>query len=251
MIKIGLSPCFMYEDPSRAVFGPKCLTYTENDMIEYLARKNIMPVFLMDLPEDHLEQIFDELDGILFSGGSDVCPKSYNQDFLDEKKWPGDPVRDAFDFKLMDKSLKRKLPIYGICRGAQIINAYLGGTLYQDIATSFPSSLPHRDPDKYDHVNHAIKFSTGGILEEIYKGVKNPRVNSVHHQSIETLAPKLVLEAISPEDNIVEGFSYKDMDEQFILAVQWHPEFSHSLGDKVISPEPLMDYFLKKVESLK
>lgn len=251
MIKIGLTPCFMYEDPSRAVFGHKSLTYTENDMVKYMARKNVMPIFLMDLPDGHLNEIFDDLDGILFSGGTDVCPKSYHEKFLDESRWPGDPIRDAFDFKLLKLALDRKLPIYGICRGSQIINAYFGGTLHQDINSIHPDALNHRDADMYDNVHHGVELTPGGVLEKAYGKLNNEKVNSIHHQSVDKLADDMVVEAVCPEDGIIEGFSYKNMQEQFIMAVQWHPEFSHTLGDKIISPEPLMDYFVKEIESRK
>lgn len=250
MIKIGVSACFMYPDPSRLTFGPKTLSYLENDMARYLARHEVMPVLIPDLPEATLEKFLAELEGFVFQGGSDLAPQTYHEQPIDASRWPGDPQRDAYEFKILDFAKKQGLPVLGICRGCQLINAHHGGTLYQDLKTQKDNALQHRDAQEYDKVHHEIKWNQGSLLAQIYSGFPRPRVNSVHHQGIKDLGKGLAVEAISPEDGLVEAIRGLD-PKQFILAVQWHPEFSHTLGSQLVPPEPLYDYFLQEVKKVK
>lgn len=244
-----MTPCFFYKDPSRVVFGHKNLTYMENDMVNYLARLGVMPYLLPDLPDELLKQYLDEADGFVVQGGSDLSPESYGEEFLDKERWPGDKYRDDFELKVIDYAFKNKKPIYGICRGFQVLNAYFGGTLHQDINSEIKTNEVHRDADQYDHINHPIDVSDGGLLHKLYDGAKKLQVNSVHHQAVKKLGEGLVVDAVSSSDQIVEAFHYEG--DQCVFGVQWHPEFSPTLGDKVCDPTPLYDYFLKQVENSK
>lgn len=237
----------MYKDPSRVVFGHKNLTYMENDMVNYLARDGVMPYLLPDLSDKLLKPYLEEADGFVIQGGSDLSPESYGDEFLDKDRWPGDKYRDDFELKIIDYAFKNNKPIYGICRGFQVLNAYFGGKLYQDIQTQVKTDQVHRDPIEYDHVNHSIDLPNDSLLSTIYPGNKKLQVNSVHHQAIKTLGENLKVDAYSSSDQLIEAFHYDG--DQFVMAVQWHPEFSKSLGDKVCDPNPLYDYFLKQVEN--
>lgn len=107
MLKIGLSACFMYPDPTRVVFGHKSLTYMENDMARFVARDGVLPVLIPDLPAEQLHSILEQLDGIVFQGGADLCPETYGEPYLDKERWPGDKHRDCYELALADFFFKK------------------------------------------------------------------------------------------------------------------------------------------------
>lgn len=251
MIKIGVLSCFMYPDKQRNFFNPKTLCYFENDMANYLCRENVMPVLIPNLHESVLFDFLAQMDGFVLQGGSDLCPVSYGENYLDKEKWPGDEFRDRYELKILDFAIKNAKPVLGICRGAQLINVFFGGTLYQDLPTQYKTHLKHRDAVIYDQNYHSIEFISDQLLSQFYSNEDNLYVNSVHHQGIKTLGHDLVVEAISPEDQLIEAFSYKNLQDRFVLAVQWHPEFSHVLKDKVISAEPIYTCLLNAVNERK
>lgn len=246
MIHIGVSACFMYPDKTRLVFGHKTLAYLEQDMARYLSRKGVMPVLIPDLPQEELTEFLDEMDGLVFQGGSDIAPSTYQESPIENGRWPGDPFRDQYELKIMDYAFKKQKPIYAICRGFQLANVYFGGTLFQDIKTCTATTLEHRNADLYDHVYHDITCTENSLLKEIY-GKDTLSVNSVHHQGIKSMGKGLVVDALSTLDQLVEAFHYQNMQENYLLAVQWHPEFSHTIKDKVADPAPLYDHFLNAV----
>ena len=96
MIKLGITACFMYPDPSRLTFGHKTLAYLEHDMSRYLSKMGVMPILLPDLPWNELEQFLREVDGIVFQGGADVSPTSYGESAIENGRWPGDAYRDQY-----------------------------------------------------------------------------------------------------------------------------------------------------------
>jgi len=242
MKRLGLTPCFFYPDSSRPVFGPKSLTYMENDMVNYVARPDVMPILLPDVEDKLLNLYLAECDAFLLQGGSDMAPESYNEKPIQEGRWPGDRHRDLVEFKILDYAIKNKKPVFGICRGFQVINAYFGGTLHQDISSELDTDLNHRDAIEYDKVNHTVDLVKNGLMQKLYDGVNTLQVNSIHHQAIKKLAPDLVVDAKSSEDDIIEAFTHKSHSN--IFAVQWHPEFSKTLGNKLCDPAPLYNYFL-------
>jgi putative glutamine amidotransferase len=144
----------------------------------------------------------------------------------------------------MDYAVKNNKPILAICRGCQLMNVYFGGTLYQDTITQKPNSLQHRDAQVYDKVHHTIEFTKGKLLDRLYQGILTPRINSVHHQSIKDIGKNLEVLAICPEDGTIEAIGYTGSTEGKVVGVQWHPEFSHTLGDTVINAEKLWENFV-------
>lgn len=250
MLKIGLSACFMYPDPSRVVFGHKSLTYMENDMASYVAADGVLPVLIPDLPVDRLYPILDQLDGIVFQGGADLCPETYGEPYLDRDRWPGDKHRDQYELALADYFFKKELPILGICRGFQLLNVYFGGTLQQDIGTLLQTSTEHRNAQTYDRVHHRVDVLDGGWLARLYKK-KSLMVNSVHHQCVNSLGQGIIAEALSSTDGIIEAFRWNNLEKNYVTAVQWHPEFSATLKGLVDEPDPIIQDFLAAVRKKK
>ncbi len=242
MIKIGVSACFFHPDLSRTTFGPKTLSYLENDMAAYIARPGVMPVLIPELPKEEKLAIISEMSGLLLQGGADLAPESYGEKPIG--KWLGDRIRDEYELELMDLFLKAGKPVFGICRGFQVMNTYYGGTLFQDIELQRPNSLVHRDAIEYDKVHHGVRFEEGGFFEGLYADAENLMVNSVHHQGVKHMGKGLLPEAFCAEDGILEAFILEDEKPGKVMGVQWHPEFFHTLGHKLIDPYPQIDTFI-------
>lgn len=245
-LKIGVSSCFMYPDMNRPTFGPKTLCFYERDMARYLTKTDIMTVLIPDVEDSLVDMYFAQIDGFVLQGGSDVSPLSYNAALIENGRWPGDKYRDDYEMKLIEKAFKKNIPVLGICRGMQVLNVFFGGSLYQDIGLQVKDALRHRDAQEYDKVKHQVKL-TGPCLRRIYDSDEIISVNSVHHQAVQNLGKGLVPEASSVADNITEAFSYQE-GNQFALGVQWHPEFSPTLGDQVADPAKIYDFFIDKVK---
>lgn len=176
----------------------------------------VLPIKCEDTDIDHLIHLCD---GILFTGGQDVSPACYG-----EQRQPecGAPCRDRDETerKLLDKAMSLDMPVFGICRGLQFLNAALGGTLYQDIPSQFPDAIGHHQPKPYDKPSHTVLLLPGAPLAKLM-GKEKLQVNSCHHQGVKVLAPGLLPMAIA-EDGLVEALYAPH--KSFVHAVQWHPE---------------------------
>ena len=185
-----------------------------------------VPVLLPALGDRYLREWLASFDGILFTGSpSNVEPHRY----LGPTSAPGtwhDPERDATTLPMITSALDAGLPILGICRGFQEINVALGGSLTQNLQ-DLPGNLDHREnkelplEEQYGPI-HEIELVEGGVLHKI-AGSRRLKVNSLHAQGVERLAPTLVPEA-KAEDGVIEAFRI-DGAKSFALAVQWHPEW--------------------------
>lgn len=225
MLRIGVSACFLYPDVNRVVFGPKTLTYFEKDMSVYLARPDVQPIMIPDLEGETMAGFLHDLDALVLQGGADMAPESYGEEPIENGRWRGDRYRDEYELALIDYFMKQGKPIFGICRGFQVLNVYFGGTLYQDLATQRPNTDKHRDAVEYDQVNHDVVLTPGGILEHIYSNYPSRKVNSVHHQGVKVLGKELQVEATSKNDGLIEAFSWTGAEPGKVMAVQWHPEY--------------------------
>ena len=234
----------MYPDMERTVFGPKSLSYLENDMANYITRKGILPVLIPDVDTSCLNDILSEMDGFILQGGSDLAPETYGETPVG--KWKGDAHRDQYELKILDYAVTNSIPVYAICRGFQLMNVYFGGTLYQDIATQKPEAGIHRSAERYDTMKHSIRFAKGTFLDKLYGDIRDPMVNTVHHQAVKTLGRDLEIYATS-EDGLIEAFGYTKEAAGKIFGVQWHPEFSHTLREELINADILYDAFLQHV----
>ena len=250
-LRIGVTACFDHADPTRALFKGKTLLYVEESMLHYIMRNGAMPVMLpRSLGDFTPESLLGGIDGLLLQGGADVSPTSYGEDPLEER-WSGDRARDDYEAALIKASIASDKPVLGICRGAQILNVALGGTLYQDINTQIEGSLVHRNWDVYDGLEHDVELAMDGRLATIYQRAPTMRINSIHHQSIKDPAPGLSVEAHSPSDGVVEAVVLTeydtDVDLPYAVGVQWHPEFHQPGVTELLEPDLLMQDFLAEV----
>ncbi|MES0361817.1 MAG: gamma-glutamyl-gamma-aminobutyrate hydrolase family protein [Anaerolineales bacterium] len=191
--------------------------------VDALTQAGACPVLIPNaLPEAALDELLPRLDGVLFTGGGDI-ETTYYQEQVHPKVSGVEPDRDRLEIILLKKVVQESKPFLGICRGLQLINVGLGGSLYTDIADQVPGAAKHDYyPDwKRDHLAHPVEVNQDTRLADILGG-SEVEVNSLHHQAVRQLAPGLVATASSP-DGIIEALEL--VDHPFGLAVQWHPEW--------------------------
>ncbi len=195
------------------------------DYIEGIKEAGGLPViFTFTDDKEDAKKFVDMCDGILFTGGHDVDPLIYGEDKLPECAEIS-PERDVLEKLVLEEALKADKAVLGICRGLQFINAYLGGTLYQDLRTYHPSEVRHRQKPPYSEPIHEVILEKGSPLFELL-GTEKMNVNSCHHQAVKDVAPCLKVMA-EASDGIVESAYYPD--KKFLWLTQWHPEFMHKI----------------------
>ena len=193
------------------------------DYVEGVAQAGGAPVVLPPVGDRRVaEAVVGSLDGLLLSGGSDLSPSYYGETPIPELSVTL-PERDGFEMVLLELALRRGIPIFGICRGLQVLNVGLGGTLYQDIPAQLGGEvLKHRQTTPKWQPTHEVSVDAGSQVGGIVDR-ETLKVNSYHHQAIKDLADGLVVSATAA-DGVVEAVEYRDLSECWILGVQWHAE---------------------------
>ncbi|MGW8182571.1 MAG: gamma-glutamyl-gamma-aminobutyrate hydrolase family protein [Burkholderiales bacterium] len=255
-LKIGLSPRFLHRVPRELGFKNKTLQYLEQSVAHWLMTFDALVFMLPSIegggllrrgnirPEDYVS----ELDGLVLQGGADVSPLTYGETPV-RAEWTGDRVRDLYEIDLLQQFISRGKPVLGICRGLQLINVALGGSLYQDITLQHPGAEDHHNPDAFDQHFHEINFVDGSGLARLYPTVGTTRVNSIHHQAVKVLGSDLKIEALSVPDSMVEAVRWQGAS--YLVGVQWHPEF-HDPGDpRLLDGSPLLKEFLAEARRVK
>lgn len=187
------------------------LDWINNENIEYISL-------------DYIKNNFDDIkkcSSLLLTGGCDIFPEFYNdrEDGIDRFDYK--PERDGFEFKLLDYALKNQLPVLGICRGLQLINCRLNGSLISDIETVRGTN--HRKIDETNERIHNINLSDNSLVFDVVRQKKG-LVNSSHHQAIDRPGEGLIITA-KADDGIIEAVELENKSANpFFLAIQWHPE---------------------------
>ena len=251
-LKIGISACFMHADPARPLFTGKTLQYLEQSIAHWVMSTGALAVMIPsptgatqrgDVTLDHYAQW---LDGLVLHGGADVSPLSYGEQPLQEK-WSGDKIRDEYEMDLVAAFERHGKPVFGVCRGLQLVNVAYGGTLYQDIQTQRPGALQHRDAATYDGNFHSVDIQPGSSLARLYPSASRVKVNSIHHQAIKDLAAGFEVQAVSTEDGLIEAIRRNDAAKPYLAAVQWHPEFHQPDSDTIDDAALLADFLAAAV----
>lgn len=171
--------------------------------------------------KDRLRAIYARLDGILFPGGEDVDPSNYHEQPIGALNVV-EPRRDQVEMTLARWAVDDDLPVLGICRGQQLLNVALGGSLYQDLRYQGVTALEHANKDgrARDKIIHAVRIDPDSRLAQLIDETE-VEVNSLHHQAVKEAAPRLRVVGRA-EDNVIEALEAPD--RRFLIAVQWHPE---------------------------
>jgi putative glutamine amidotransferase len=203
-----------YRWPARKRFD-----YLKREYYEAILLTGGMPILLANTePPSALDQLIDELDGLLITGGGDLEAATYGQTPLSGTTEIN--ARDAFELTLIEKALPRNWPILGICRGHQAINVALGGTLFQDLSCVPFKTLPHADPQQTGKLFHDVTIDSESKLFKVV-GLETIQTNSSHHQVIDRLGRGLKAVAFAP-DGVIEAIELGSAN--FVIGVQWHPE---------------------------
>jgi putative glutamine amidotransferase len=177
------------------------------------------------LPPDPLvsedpDQALALLDGLILAGGADIDPSSYGQEAHPETVGTV-PERDAFEIALTRAAIERDLPLLGICRGMQLINIALGGTLLQHLPERYGHHEHRRVPGSFEGAEHDVILSEGSLVARATGEIQH-MTKSHHHQGVERLGDGLVVSGVSTLDQLSEAIELPEA--QFVLGVQWHPE---------------------------
>lgn len=247
-VHIGLSARITHPDEAGVGLQTKTLQVLEQSVAQWAASRDTLVLMVPSVLQDgplmrsniRVRDYADYLDGLILQGGADVSPRAYGEEPL-RPEWSGDPVRDAYELELVHEFMEAGKPILGICRGMQLINVALGGSLYQDLPSQLPGPVDHQTP-AYDRNVHHVDFAPGGHLAQWFGEVKGGRVASIHHQAVNRLGKGVVVEATAA-DGVVEAIRWSG--RSFVCGVQWHPEFHHLGGADMLDCNPLLDAFLK------
>lgn len=205
---------------------PRCWIMSQR-YVQVLAAAGAIPwvIPLLEGNETTLRGIYERLDGLFLPGGVDIDPGAYGEPrgVLCGRT---DPARDWTELLFARWALADRKPVLAVCRGAQLINVAVGGSLYQDVAAQHPEAIKHDHfpvaGRRRDELAHEVRIAAGSRLLQLL-GTDTVAVNSMHHQGIARLAPGLVPVATS-SDGLIEGVEAAPAPEHFLIGVQWHPE---------------------------
>lgn len=200
--------------------------------------ENIECLNLYGLSLDSAKKVLHLCNGFVLTGGPDVHPGRYGKEW-DTARCEIDLIRDTLEYAMIEEALRINIPILAICRGEQILNTAMGGTLIVDIPEDFDTAITHRCPDPTD-CYHEVDIVEGTFLSELSK-ISVGTVNTNHHQAVGMISSNFKISARS-KDGLIEAYEWKDRKgKPFLIAVQWHPErmakdspLSYPIGKKFI-----------------
>jgi putative glutamine amidotransferase len=221
-------------DPHPPTIGITCTTFQRDQnqrppdtgqnqsYVDAVIRAGAAPLLIPNVTDKALlRTLYDRLDGLLLSGGGDIDPSYYGESRHEKCGLPS-PERDETELTLIRWAIDEGMPLLAICRGIQVLNVALGGTLYQDLQAQAPEAERHSWSPGYprDYIAHAVSIGPQTRLARIVGADPLP-VNSFHHQAIKDVAPGLTVTARAP-DQIIEAVEANG--QAFVVGVQWHPE---------------------------
>lgn len=234
----------------------KTLYYMEQSIASWIIAKEVLVVLIPALDTDAMRQrsgldassYADLLDGLVLQPGSDISPQMYGERPV-VPEWAGDHIRDRYELDLFKAFVDAGKPVLGICRGCQLINVAMGGTLYQDIPMQLGDTPAHRDDALYERILHDVTIEEGSRLSDLYPDVRHAKINSIHHQAIKDLGRDLIVEARSPPQGIAEAIRWRGAS--YVFGVQWHPEFlaNEVLDERQLDGAAIVNEFLAEVRS--
>ncbi|MBI6871597.1 gamma-glutamyl-gamma-aminobutyrate hydrolase family protein [Clostridium aciditolerans] len=202
--------------------------YVNNDYVQTVAMAGGTP-FILPLISDYetIKGQIANIDALIISGGYDVNPLVYGEEPIPEQGFLC-PERDDYDIKVIKIALELNKPILGICRGLQILNAALGGTIYQDTSKIEGSYIKHQQSSRPDVASHTVEVIKETKLYDILG--ESALTNSFHHQAIKEVATGFKVSARA-KDGVIEAI---EKEEGFVIAVQWHPEMMAKKDSKML-----------------
>jgi putative glutamine amidotransferase len=250
-VKIGISARLYHPQPESVGLLGKTLQYLEQSVAHWVMSRDVLvfmvPSIVQDSPMQRsnmrLADYVGALDGLVLQGGTDLSPLSYGEEPL-KPEWAGDRVRDAYEMELLHEFMEAGKPVLGICRGLQLINVALGGSLHQDIPSLVEDAIAHEAPE-YDRHTHPVQFVEGGLLAKLYPEQTGAQVVSIHHQAVKVLGKDLTVEATAA-DGLVEAVRWNGRG--FVVGLQWHPEFHTPGKGELLDGEPLLQAFLEEAK---
>ena len=216
------------------------------DAVEEHGGEPILIASLETPVNDHLSSIpkyLEELDGLLLTGGGDIDSTHYFQER--RSVYSVSRSRDALELRLCQKALETDIPVFGICRGIQVMSVAMWGNLYQDIDTDHPKPVLRHPKDNDGDSQHQIKIKSGSLLNEII-GKNVDEVNSAHHQAVKDVGKDFVITARS-SDKVIEAI--EDPSKDFVLGVQYHPERMTATDDFLEHRSKLFSAFIESAKN--
>src|ERR1700712_4430247 len=236
----------------------KTLHYMEQSIATWITKKDVVVVIIPGLDNQALGKVADIdvsvyanlLDALVLQPGADISPQAYGEQPI-IPEWSGDSIRDRYELDLFNAFVDAGKPVLGICRGCQLINVALGGTLYQDIPTQLCNIPTHRDATLYERILHDMEIVEGTGMANMYPGIEKAKINSIHHQAVKDVGRDLTVEARSTPDGIVEAIRWQG--PSYVFGVQWHPEFmaNEVLDDAQLEGGPILEDFISAVRIAK
>ncbi len=189
--------------------------------LHVLQRVGVIPQLVCPAHDaDSVETLVRAGSGLVLSGGEDIDPSRYGEEPIPQLE-EVNLVRDAMEWRALEAALELDMPVLGICRGLQLLNVFLGGTLYQDLATQRQDMIKHLQEAPWGHHHHTVRCSPDSHLQRVLGDCGPLAINSFHHQAVKDLAPGVRCTA-QAEDGLIEAIESER--HRWVVGVQWHPE---------------------------
>ncbi|WEV53881.1 gamma-glutamyl-gamma-aminobutyrate hydrolase family protein [Leuconostocaceae bacterium ESL0723] len=217
-------------------------SFVPRRMLKVAVKHDVLPVALPIVPDHMAADYVSLVDAVIIPGGPDVAPRLYGEDphpKIGQTYYP----RDAFELEVIQECIRSGKPLLGICRGVQIINVALGGTVYQDLDAQYPNPvIQHEQATEGFFPTHYVQAEQGSFVADAM-GTTHPLVNSRHHQAVKDLGEGLHVTSRA-NDGVIESI---ENDDQTIVGIQWHPE---NLWETIAEEEALFTHFFDKMKEV-